>query len=152
TFPFPTHHYNQSCYDFLPSEILSHPVKLTGLLLPMQFLIADPTEDLLDASLRGDLQKAEAAIKAGADVNGKDQRGWTPLINSSLFGRLETAKLLIEKNADTDAKDENGNTVLMSAVGSADSKIFVRDLSGESPSIVNRRSNLKQVKSLYCIS
>ena len=49
----------------------------------MQFLIADPTEDLLDAALNGDLRKAEAAIKAGADVNGKDIYGETALILAS---------------------------------------------------------------------
>lgn len=35
---------------------------LTGLLVPMQFLIADPTQGFLYAALRGDLKKTEKEL------------------------------------------------------------------------------------------
>lgn len=55
-------HYNKFCYDSPSIKTLLYPVILTGLLLPMQFLPADPTEYLLNAALRGDVKKAEKQL------------------------------------------------------------------------------------------
>jgi hypothetical protein len=38
-------------------------------------LAATPDDDILDAAKNGDLPKAEAALKAGADVNAKTDDG-----------------------------------------------------------------------------
>ncbi|HVK05686.1 MAG TPA: ankyrin repeat domain-containing protein [Armatimonadaceae bacterium] len=61
--------------------------------------------------------KAEAElmrllIEKGADVNGRNAEGITPLMYSALAGRAELAALLVEKGADVNAKDTNGLTAL----------------------------------------
>ena len=51
-------------------------------------------------------------IKKGADVNAKNQQGWTRLGFAVTNGDKETAELLIEKGADMNAKDDVGMTPL----------------------------------------
>ena len=51
-------------------------------------------------------------IKKGADVNAKNQQGWTRLGFAVTNGDKETTELLIEKGADMNAKDDVGMTPL----------------------------------------
>ena len=78
-------------------------------------ILATPNDDLLDAANNGDLPKAEAALKAGADVNTKFYKGNTALMSASFNGHLEFVKWLIENKADVNAKDKDGWTALLSA-------------------------------------
>lgn len=78
-------------------------------------LFATPDDDILDASKNGDLPKAEAALKAGADVNAKNNKGETALIGASKNGYLEIVTMLIANKADVNAKDSYSNTALMRA-------------------------------------
>lgn len=92
------------------------------------------TRLLLEAALNGDLQKAEEAIKNGADVNGRSEErikslkfedsdypeGSTPLHIASGEGHLEFVKFLIKNKANVNAKIETssfsqGKTALMNA-------------------------------------
>lgn len=59
----------------------------------------DQTEALLGASRVGDLQKVEALLSAGADVNAKDKDGRTALMAASGKGHRSIVKLLEEKGA-----------------------------------------------------
>jgi ankyrin repeat protein len=62
-------------------------------------------EDLLDASMIGDLEKAKGAIEKGANVNAKDyEYGRTPLHLASYNGYKSIASLLLEKGADINVK------------------------------------------------
>lgn len=54
--------------------------------------------------------KIKALIKSGADVNMKDEHGYTALM---LACRTQTAQLLIESGADVNVFDKNGQTALM---------------------------------------
>ena len=72
----------------------------------------------------GDLMNAEGSqpephieavkqrLAAGADVNEKDNDGWTSLHNAALGGDKEIAELLIAKGADVNAKYDDGSTPL----------------------------------------
>jgi ankyrin repeat protein/WD40 repeat protein len=78
-------------------------------------LAATPDDDILDAAKNGDLPKAEAALKAGADVNAKTDYGITALMWASDKGHLETVKWLTANKADVNAKTKDGKTALIMA-------------------------------------
>lgn len=56
--------------------------------------------ELINAFKNGDRSKAEDLIRAGVDVNQRDDQGWTPLNFAAGKGDLEMIKLLVEKGAD----------------------------------------------------
>jgi ankyrin repeat protein len=72
---------------------------------------ADPIHD---AAWDGDLADVQAELDKGADVNAKDEQGYTPLHNAA-EGHKEIVELLIAKGADVNAKDESGGTPLLAA-------------------------------------
>ena len=53
-------------------------------------------------------------LSAGANVNGQDAAGWTPLL-AAVGGHLAAGKVLIEAGADVNAANPDGNTPLMGA-------------------------------------
>jgi ankyrin repeat protein len=67
------------------------------------------------ASGVGDLEAVKQHVAAGADVNAKDNNGWTPLHFAS--DRKNVAEFLIKKGADVNAKDKYGDTPLDLAKG-----------------------------------
>lgn len=100
---------------------------------PMQYISAEPTEDLLNAALKGDLKKAEAALYpalqggAKADVNGKtkekvkspeyekNKRDYSEGSTASWEGYLQIVKFLLVNQADVNENDNEGFTALISA-------------------------------------
>ncbi|MGO9568404.1 MAG: ankyrin repeat domain-containing protein [Desulfomonilaceae bacterium] len=48
----------------------------------------------------------------GADVNAKDNHGWTALMEAAKTGHLDVVKLLLDEGADVNAKDNYGWTAL----------------------------------------
>lgn len=56
-------------------------------------------------------------IKAGAEIDAKDNRGNTPLHNAACFGLLNAVTQLCENNADVNAKNNDDETPLHSAAG-----------------------------------
>ncbi|MBP0027711.1 ankyrin repeat domain-containing protein [Roseofilum sp. Guam] len=68
-----------------------------------------------------DLPFVDFLIKAGADVNVRNQYGWTPLMSTAFFvdtsshgiyTQLEIVKFLLEHGADIELKDNRGKNVL----------------------------------------
>jgi ankyrin repeat protein len=64
------------------------------------------------AILGGDAEGVKEFLAGGADVNAKNQRGWTPLHGAAVDGSKEVGELLIAKGADVNAKDKHGRTPL----------------------------------------
>lgn len=91
-----------------------------GKTIPPQQLAAD--EDLQRCFLyakRGETEKLDGVLKAGAQVNKKDVLGNTMLHYASSSGHLETVRLLIGRGADINGKNNEGNTPLMLASANA---------------------------------
>ena len=68
--------------------------------------------ELIEAIEKGDIEAVKQHLAAGADVNAKDEEGWTPLHQAET---KEIAELLISKGADIHAKDRNRVTPLHNA-------------------------------------
>ena len=55
-----------------------------------------PSVNLHIAALHGDIDAIRQHIRAGSDLNEKDQFGSTPLIIAATFGKIDVARALIE--------------------------------------------------------
>lgn len=77
---------------------------------------------LLAAAERGDATAAAVAIRAGADLETRDERGRTPLLLAVTKDRLEVARLLVYLGADPDALDDQHDTpwLVTGVTGSVD--------------------------------
>jgi len=64
------------------------------------------TWELCEAAWAGDIQRIKALIAEGADVNGKDSQGDTPLHLAAMRNRRDIARLLIANGANLDTKSE----------------------------------------------
>ena len=63
---------------------------------------------LIDAAQRGNIESVKQHLDAGADVNAKDDSGWTPLHRAASKVHNKIAKLLIEEGADVNAVNKDG--------------------------------------------
>ena len=54
-------------------------------------------------------------MRAGADVNAKDNDGWTALLAAAANSNPDIVSVLLKAGADVDEKDERGWTALMTA-------------------------------------
>jgi ankyrin repeat protein len=65
---------------------------------------------LLAAATAGDATRAALAVRAGADLETRDDRGRTPLLLAVTKDELATARLLVHLGADPDALDDQHDT------------------------------------------
>lgn len=70
---------------------------------------------LTDAAFAGDLDRVRALIEAGADVNAKDPRGYTPLWLASNMGHSAVVQALVNARADANWEGPGSSTALMQA-------------------------------------
>ena len=70
---------------------------------------------LLEAAQHNNLDKVEAALAAGADVNAKTNEGRTALIMASKYGHTEIVVMLLAAGADVNIKGDYGWTALKKA-------------------------------------
>lgn len=67
---------------------------------------------LLRAARLDDVHGLTSCLANGANVNRKDQNGWTPLHWAAFKGRIKSVKVLLEHGAEIDAVDDAGYTPL----------------------------------------
>ena len=72
-------------------------------------------ESIWNAIAVGSIEAVKQHLAAGAEVNAKDEDGYTPLYAVAGGGHKEIAVLLIAEGADVNAKDDSGWTPLHSA-------------------------------------
>jgi ankyrin repeat protein len=71
---------------------------------------ADPVRLLLDAAASGDADRVALALRVGAALEARDERGRTPLLLAATHDRIDAARLLVALGADPDALDERHDT------------------------------------------
>ena len=78
----------------------------------------DYDKQLLEAAREGNCDKLQAAIKAGADVNSRNQYHKTPCMLAAICGRVNCVDMLLEAAAGANVKDQYDKTALFYAVES----------------------------------
>ncbi|MBI4654475.1 MAG: ankyrin repeat domain-containing protein [Nitrospirae bacterium] len=76
---------------------------------------AGTNEDLRDAVKEGNITRVRTSIDKGADINAKDNDGFTALMFASYSGHTDIVEVLLAKGADVNAESNDGLTALMSA-------------------------------------
>jgi ankyrin repeat protein len=104
----------------MKSKIFGAGILLLGIFLGAHFAEAAMSDQESIMLLRGGPREIEAAIKAGANVNARDEEAeggrWTPLMMASAWGNnLEILSILINAGADVNARDDEGMGVLSCA-------------------------------------
>ena len=70
------------------------------------------TEELLKTVGKADPEKVRQLIQDGADVNAKEENGWTPLMLAAIENTTEALTVLLDAGADAKAKNDKGRTAL----------------------------------------
>lgn len=84
---------------------------------------------LMLAAKKGDIQKIEDLIYSGAQIDAKDDEGWTALMYAARFQKdADVTKLLLYKGADRNIKNKYGLTALLLASAYSESHDVVSAL------------------------
>jgi ankyrin repeat protein len=78
---------------------------------------------LHDAAQKGDVPTIKALLAQGADVNGKDEQGATPLLYATLRSQKATVDFLLSNGAKTDVATKDGVTPLYLAARYGEAEI-----------------------------
>ena len=92
------------------------------------------TDALLTAARNGHADAVKSILAGGrADVNGRDERGDTPLIAAARAGHDDVVQALLVARADPNAKNDEGQTALsLAAAGGHDEVIRLLKQAGAS--------------------
>jgi len=72
-------------------------------------------EVMLYITFINNIDALEALFQQGADINSRDERGFTFLHTASVMNKVKVAKYLIERGAEVNARNDRGETSLMTA-------------------------------------
>jgi ankyrin repeat protein len=75
----------------------------------------DRRDNLINATRNLDYNRVKIFVTAGADLNEKDNNGFTPLIIASYYGNAPIVKYLCENGANLNIQDNDGWTALIYA-------------------------------------
>ncbi|MBI5570717.1 MAG: ankyrin repeat domain-containing protein [Desulfomonile tiedjei] len=89
------------------SAMLSPASSMTG--------AGEKSRELILACVRGNLAAVTRLLESGADVNGKDQKGWTALTWALKTRQWSVVKVLLEKGAAIDRQVELGREAVIRA-------------------------------------
>ena len=108
------------------------------------------TNLMLASGSGGDESEVRKLIKAGADVNAKNNKGITALMLATVFDKNNIIKILIKAGANINAKDNTGFTALMWASTKAE-YVWTAESLIEAGANLNVKDNkgMKALKNLY---
>jgi hypothetical protein len=94
----------------------------------------DPTQALFDAINRGDIAAARDAISRGADVNGQNQLGMTPIQLSLDLGHNDITFLLLSSGAGRPSGEPSNNGAIQQAAAAKPGPVKQASLIRHKPS------------------
>lgn len=119
---------------------------------------ADADAALLTAARDGDPDATAGALRAGADIEARDQHGRTPLLLASTYDHVAVAQVLVAMGADPDALDDQhdtpwlitgvtGSVAMLEALLPAEPDLTVRNrFGGLSPIPASERGHVAYVR------
>ncbi|KDP21534.1 hypothetical protein JCGZ_22005 [Jatropha curcas] len=96
------------------------------------------------AARLGDVNGIKRCITEGANVNDRDQNGWTPLHRAAFKGRIESVKALISHGGRVDVVDDLGYSPLHCAVEAGQVQVALFLIAN------GAKANLKSIKTKNC--
>lgn len=102
----------------LMSAIFAEQEEIVKLLVSKGANVNAEFGPLGDAAYEGRISTVEYLISQGAEINGKDYNGHTPIFGAAEGGQFEVAKLLIARGAKVNVQGDFGATPLSTAVES----------------------------------
>lgn len=85
-------------------------------LLRIAAAASDPGKDLLEAARRGQLDKVDALLKQGVDVNSADKDGYTPLMRAIFSAKADVVDALIKAGANVNQPNNKGQSAAFLAL------------------------------------
>nr|XP_043638395.1 protein VAPYRIN-LIKE-like [Erigeron canadensis] len=85
---------------------------------------------LLRAATINDVNGLKKCLAEGANVNGKDQNGWTALHRAAFKGRVESVQALLDNGARVDLVDDTGCPALHRAIDSGHAQVALLLVAG----------------------
>jgi ankyrin repeat protein len=83
-----------------------------------------PTPELVESANRGKIDEVRAFIREGADVDSRDDRGFTALIMAVYKGHVDVVKELLDAGADPNAVGPRNETPLLASVDGEHPELF----------------------------
>jgi hypothetical protein len=89
-----------------------------------------PDVSLYEAAFQGNIDAVKQHIKAGSDLNARNNEGSTALHTAAFLCRMEIVKVLLDKGADKNVKNNAGSTALDSVAAPFDDVKGIYDYLG----------------------
>ncbi|MFN7903973.1 MAG: ankyrin repeat domain-containing protein [Pseudobdellovibrionaceae bacterium] len=80
--------------------------------------------DIFSAAREGNTKLIQELYESGIAVNGKNEKGHSPLMLASYNGHYDATKLLLNLGADVNSVDESSNSILMGVIFKGHTPIF----------------------------
>jgi ankyrin repeat protein len=120
---------------------------------------SEPPISLHEAAALGDLERIEALLSNGADINCRERAVWSPLHRAVMSGHVQAIALLLAKGADIEAANSFGSTALhyvarqghkkiADLLIAKDADVNAKNMSGDTPLHLAARAGHKDIVEL----
>jgi ankyrin repeat protein len=106
---------------------------------------------LLEAVEQGQAKRVKEELEAGADVNGKDKDGETPLMKAVARGHIRIVRILMEHKAELNEVDNKGQTAMMYAAENGQTSVIVEAIPYDTDGPTERTLNMRDRKGMTAL-